>query len=84
LPLRALVHTGAIGALLLALALGGPAVGAWRAARDEAVPTAAVAAAATMVTAHWFAARAQLRAGQRFDTRMLLERLAALGRALRL
>ncbi|MEJ7826447.1 MAG: O-antigen ligase family protein [Solirubrobacteraceae bacterium] len=54
LPLRALVHTGAIGALLLALALGAAALAACRAARHVAVPTAAVASAATMVAAHWF------------------------------
>lgn len=53
--LRTLVHTGIIGAVLLALALGAALVATWRAARVEAgrALSAAVGVAATMVALQW-------------------------------
>jgi tetratricopeptide (TPR) repeat protein len=53
IELRTLVHTGAVGALLLALALAAALLAAWRAARTGPVANAA-AVAGVMVFAHWF------------------------------
>jgi tetratricopeptide (TPR) repeat protein len=51
--LRALVHTGVVGALLLAIAFGSALAAAWRGMR--AGPRAGAAAAAgTIVFVHWF------------------------------
>jgi O-antigen ligase len=53
IELRTLVHTGAVGALLLAIALGAALSAAWRGTRAGRVACAA-AVAGVMVFAQWF------------------------------
>ena len=54
IELRTVLHTGAVGGLLLAIALGAALFGASRAARARSPFGAATAGAAVMVFVHWF------------------------------
>ncbi|HVS29419.1 MAG TPA: O-antigen ligase family protein [Solirubrobacteraceae bacterium] len=52
--LRALLQTGVVGALLLAVAIGAALLAAWRAMRGPPALAGVVAGGATMVFSYWF------------------------------